>query len=505
LHAYSILLIGAWILGSGIVAYVCDNLGRKLGKRRLSLWGLRPRHTAMVVTVLTGISIAAVTVGFVALVSADARQALFEVISLSQQADSLKETQRNLTVQNRGLRRETANLTQAAADAKVESTRATRAMEEAKKQRDKVREELASSRKRLAVLEKSRTGLKTQVRELQNFLQNLARQLQGSEKRLAQSKEEVEKTKATLEQVKSDLAQSNAKYGTVQAQYNNAEKELLATQGDLKLAQSDLKDAQQELNDQKAVIEENKTQLASLNDQLKSTQDLLNDEIKRLTDIQSRLVSIRAESVIFYTGQEIARRVIYQPDDETEVSGELDKLLKSADDAVQAQGGKGATLLPAGAISATGTQAFTDQEEKLIMKVLVRKIVSDGKDVLVRALVSANAVAGDAVQMILDVSPNTLAFRRGDVIASREIDGRLSQAKILEAMLDLLRNQVRGKALAVGLNPPPSGTIGEINWDMMLDTVRRIQKSRKTCEVQVVAQSDAWTADPLLVRFEVHR
>ncbi|MCC2668673.1 MAG: hypothetical protein K0Q72_1144 [Armatimonadetes bacterium] len=47
----------------GYIAYLGDLLGRRLGKKRLSVFGLRPKHTAILLTVITGVLIAAVTFG----------------------------------------------------------------------------------------------------------------------------------------------------------------------------------------------------------------------------------------------------------------------------------------------------------------------------------------------------------------------------------------------------------------------------------------------------------
>ncbi|MBI5699603.1 DUF3084 domain-containing protein [Candidatus Saganbacteria bacterium] len=65
------------LIVSGIVAYVGNYIGRFFGKRRLSIFGLRPRQTATIFTVLSGILIALLTFGSVLLISRDARTALF--------------------------------------------------------------------------------------------------------------------------------------------------------------------------------------------------------------------------------------------------------------------------------------------------------------------------------------------------------------------------------------------------------------------------------------------
>lgn len=40
----------------GLIAYMGDKLGTKVGKRKMSLFGLRPKHTSIIVTIVTGLS-----------------------------------------------------------------------------------------------------------------------------------------------------------------------------------------------------------------------------------------------------------------------------------------------------------------------------------------------------------------------------------------------------------------------------------------------------------------
>lgn len=82
------------ILISGILAYIGDTLGFKIGKKRISLFGLRPRNTARVVTVFIGIFIMIITLTFASLISKDVRIALFNI-------DNLIKHQRELADKNR--------------------------------------------------------------------------------------------------------------------------------------------------------------------------------------------------------------------------------------------------------------------------------------------------------------------------------------------------------------------------------------------------------------------
>lgn len=76
-------------LTSAVVSYIGDVLGMKLGKRRISLFGLRPKHTSTVITVLTGVAVAAVTLVVMALASGQVRHAFFGVNYLDRRISQL--------------------------------------------------------------------------------------------------------------------------------------------------------------------------------------------------------------------------------------------------------------------------------------------------------------------------------------------------------------------------------------------------------------------------------
>ena len=91
---YGITLILVLAVVGGVIAFIGDRLGTRIGKRRLSIFGLRPRHTAVVVTVFTGVCITTVTFGVMAAVSENVRTALFGMERLNRM---MAETQAALT------------------------------------------------------------------------------------------------------------------------------------------------------------------------------------------------------------------------------------------------------------------------------------------------------------------------------------------------------------------------------------------------------------------------
>ena len=74
---YGITLILVLAVVGGVIAFIGDRLGTRIGKKKLSIFGLRPRHTAVVVTIFTGICITTVTFAIMAAASENVRTALF--------------------------------------------------------------------------------------------------------------------------------------------------------------------------------------------------------------------------------------------------------------------------------------------------------------------------------------------------------------------------------------------------------------------------------------------
>lgn len=86
---YGLALIAIIAVMGGVIAYIGDKLGTKVGKKKLSMFGLRPKHTSIIVTIVTGILISATTLGIMAAVSWDVRTALFGMEELKAELLSL--------------------------------------------------------------------------------------------------------------------------------------------------------------------------------------------------------------------------------------------------------------------------------------------------------------------------------------------------------------------------------------------------------------------------------
>jgi len=86
---YSLILISIVLMISGLIAFVGDWVGLKIGKKRVTIFGLRPHSTAIFITIISGILIAIITVTILAISSNDVRTALFGMEELKEKLSYL--------------------------------------------------------------------------------------------------------------------------------------------------------------------------------------------------------------------------------------------------------------------------------------------------------------------------------------------------------------------------------------------------------------------------------
>jgi Protein of unknown function (DUF3084) len=81
---------------AGTIAYVGDRVGHQVGRRRLSLFGIRPRYTSTIVAIATGAIIALVVTLGAIFASEQVKTAFFKLNSLNAQIAELQTRQRDL-------------------------------------------------------------------------------------------------------------------------------------------------------------------------------------------------------------------------------------------------------------------------------------------------------------------------------------------------------------------------------------------------------------------------
>lgn len=193
---YGIVLIAVLVVMGGAIAFIGDRVGSKVGKKKLSLFNLRPRHTSVIVTIATGILITMLTFAVLAAASENVRVALFGMEKLNAE---MKETQERLASEEKKL---------AAAE----------------REQQKATEALKASQGEVEVLQKTQAELETHARELTD---GNAR-LEEEKTALTAQNEGLATSNATLAAQNETLSSSNAalsaQNGTLSAENRALEK-----------------------------------------------------------------------------------------------------------------------------------------------------------------------------------------------------------------------------------------------------------------------------------------
>ena len=192
---YGVLLIVVLVITGGAIAFIGDRLGSKIGKKRLSIFGLRPRHTSIVITILTGICITTLTFGVMAAVSENVRTALFGMEKLNR---TMQETQSRL--QQAGER-----------------------LADAQQAQQKAQEEFKKSQAEVDKLQEQQQGLEARAQQL------------------AAGNAQLEAAKAALTEQNAGLAEQNAGLTAGNAQLTAANGQLTANNQQLEKRTDELK------------------------------------------------------------------------------------------------------------------------------------------------------------------------------------------------------------------------------------------------------------------------
>ena len=176
---YGLFLIMVLVVTGGAIAFIGDRLGSRVGKKRLTIFGLRPKHTSILVTILTGISITTMTLAVMTTASDNVRTALFGMEQLRQ---SMAEVEGRLAT-------------------------ATAELERAKTEQNKTNEELKQTQDAVERLHEQRNALEKRAVELQrgNTL------LENANRGLTEENAELAETNVELSEKNKNLADGNTK------------------------------------------------------------------------------------------------------------------------------------------------------------------------------------------------------------------------------------------------------------------------------------------------------
>ena len=82
------LVVSLMVL-SALVSYAADRIGQRCGKRKITLFKLRPKYTSRIISAFSGVLIAVVTISLLATTSTEVRTAIFSMKFVQREIDRL--------------------------------------------------------------------------------------------------------------------------------------------------------------------------------------------------------------------------------------------------------------------------------------------------------------------------------------------------------------------------------------------------------------------------------
>lgn len=444
-----ILILVVLVLG-GVIATIGDRLGTRVGKARLSLFNLRPRSTATVVTILTGTLISASTLGILFLASRQFREM---VLSFGRIQTELRQKSRDL---------------QKAVD-ELKSTN---------DQKSKVEQELGQVRS-------ERSQVEAQLKRINADLKTAIDKQKETNAQLQRAEAQRDLTRNQLTAVSTQAVKLRSEIDQLQA-----ERQALVTQRDEVKAQIAERDEQ--IAERTKIIEQRDREIGERDRVIAQR----SEELKRLEENQAQLKAevaqfeqeanqIRSGFLAILRTQVLSFGVvrIVEPNS---ARAAVDRLLQEAN-----------------RVALQSLQPDT-QEEFQILKISTAEVeqlidqIDDGQDYVVRVMARANYVRGESrpVEVYMNAVPNRVVFKAGETVDSRMIDPtKLSPPEFQRAIQELLASSnVLARRRGV-LND----SIQIEKLQSLAPFLEQLRRYPSSIEIRAVATDVTYTVGPLKI------
>jgi uncharacterized protein (DUF3084 family) len=463
------ILIAAMLVLGGIIAALGDRLGTKVGKARLRLFNLRPRQTAIVVTVATGTLIAASTLGILFAFSESLRQGVFELDTILKKRREVKAELDKVTAEKQDIEEK---------------------LSEAKTEQGQVQKRLQQSNLNFQKTQNQLKAISNQAQTLGSEIKNLLRERQ----QLSQQREQL---KSQISQVQQELNEREQKIAAQDQILREKDQVLQEKENRLQQLERQQSALQLEISRRDEVIGKLDLAIATKDEDLKAREtklkslesqlEFLRQEVVTLEQYYQNYQELREKSIALVRGQVLAFGTVRITDTQT-IIPVIDQLLAQANRT---------------AIVATNP-GNSDINERLvkITKAQVQQLIDqlkDGQEYVVRILSAGNYVLDEEeVRVFADVALNREVFSQGQLIASVSLDDG-SNPEEIKKRLDLLLAAAQFRARRAGIlgniQVEDGSVRGLLNF---IDKLERLDKSIE--EIKAVVSKDTYTVGPLKLR-----
>ncbi|MFW6359799.1 MAG: DUF3084 domain-containing protein [Chroococcales cyanobacterium] len=494
------VLIAAILILGGLLAALGDRLGSKIGKARLRLFKLRPRQTAVVVTILTGTTISASTLGILFATSKSLRQGVFQL-------DEILKKRREAIAELAQVKQEKTQVEQELKTAKAQQTAALRRL-------DQINANFQQAQTQLKSVTQQALTLRSEVESLLAERQDLFEQREQLKQQIARFQAQTTQLRAQIGQLEEQTVQlrSQVKQRDQQLERRDqtiAQRERLIAQKDRTLEEREtrLQQLEQQQKVLQTTISERDQQIEQLDQQIAQRDQVLQVREARLEDLQKETSFLQREvalleqyyqnyqvlrqgSVALVRGQRLAFGVV-RIMDSSAAREAVEQLLRQANLAAIEATHRGNNN---GQVTERVVQISQAQVDQLIGQ------ISDGRDYVVRILSAGNYVEGEPqVRVFADVALNEEVFQAGEVLAAVSIDPTTMTQQEIQEQLDLLLAASRFRAIRAGI-------LGDIQIEdgRTLTLVRFLDQLNASDipleQIRAIASESTSTAGPLKIQ-----
>ncbi len=495
------LFLAAMIIIGGLVAFVADGMGRKIGKKRLSFFGLRPRYTATLITVAAGILIPILTIAAIYALSGEVREWIQKGRGAIQEARAKTEEVKKLDSSVKTLQGQKSNLDKQVSKLGDQTKLLNAKVAKQQGQLTLVQNNLTAAQSKYAAASQKIVGLSSSV-------QSKTKEIQFKQKEIASKAAELQQRRAELSRANQNLKRAGTDLNSVTKEQTRLVREV----DDLEKQLNESKVGLTALQAQKAEFER---QIAGYQQSVKTLQDSIQnytDEIDRLSEevnrrkgeLQTNLQASRLRPLIFDTGEEVARLQLPPSLSPVAARNAYLDLLQRARTSALARKALVSPTSPAAGLYArefnNRVLSIREQEDAII-----RGITSQRSELVLIARSVLNAFEGEYVLLEFLAFRNKLVYTKDKLIIEKRIDGRKSDVEVFDQIQEFISVNVRAQALRDGIIPPSgrTGQLGIINKEEVLQLIREARSFNQLVRLQALARNDTNAGDQLELTFRV--
>lgn len=478
------------VVVGGIIAVLADNLGRKLGKSRLRLGKLRPRHTAMLFTAVTGAVVTLTTIILVSVLSAEVREWIIRGREAVKESTVLATS---LTTMEAEFEKSRKRLNTVLEELDDQSKR----IENQRRQIELQKGRVTSAERQAGTAEAHAAEVTSNLREREKRLKEMTSKLTEASGKLTSVQAKMVKLNETYQKLSTNYKQLDINYAKLTDDIKAShEQDRILRQQNMDLEKENL-NLEKDISNLTAQINSGVTQLGDLSSRIRAQEENLSSLMRTASGYREGAIGARTRPIIFNMGQEIARRDIGLSLTYADAERHVRSTINLAAEEVYRRASIGVGLRE------VMQRTHTSNE---IVGILARQLTDSQGPATIIVRTSTN-VFGDeeGVPIEVEIRSNPVVFKRGETLGEVRIPDGQSVDEIIEAITGMLETQVRAKAADARMHGTenPSANIGRIDSAETIKVVNAIREAGRPVRVIAVAKTETRASGPLEIEFRV--